>query len=97
VPLLPATDQSSRPLPKWSRWIRFEQVAPDKNRSREEYGIALSQNLLGEWVVSCSWGKIGGRKRAKEWYFSSKYEALVMAERIAHRRLARGYRVSAFE
>jgi hypothetical protein len=95
---LAATDQPPQPLPKWSRWIRFEQVAADKTTLREEeYGIALSQNLLGEWVVSCSWGQIGGRKRVKEWYFSSKYEALVMAERMAQRRLARGYRVSAFE
>jgi len=62
-----------------------------------EYGIALSQNLLGEWVVSCSWGRIGGRKRSKEWYFSSKSEALVMAERMAHRRLVRSYQASAFE
>ncbi len=79
-----------------SRWIRFEQVAPDNNRFRE-YGITLEQNLLGEWVVSCSWGRIGGPKRLKETYFSSKSEAVVMAERIAHRRLLRGYRVSAFE
>ena len=92
-----ATDQPPPPpLPQWSRWIRFEQVAPDNNRFRE-YGITLSQNLLGEWVVSCSWGRIGGPKRVKEWYFSSKSEAVVVAERIAHRRLLRGYRVSAFE
>ena len=95
MPLLAAT-QPPPPLPKWSRWIRFEQVAPDNNRFRE-YGITLSQNLLGEWVVSCSWGRIGGPKRLKETYFSSKSEAVVMAERIAHRRLLRGYQVSAFE
>jgi len=93
---LPATDQPPLPLPEWSQWIRFEQVAADKNRFRE-YGIALSQNLLGEWVVSCSWGQIGGPKQMKEWYFSSKSEALVMAERMAHRRLVRSYQVSAFE
>jgi predicted DNA-binding WGR domain protein len=95
VTLLAAT-QPPPPLPKWSRWIRFEQVSPDNNRFRE-YGIALAQNLLGEWVVSCSWGRIGGPKRLKEWYFPSKSEAMVMAERMAHRRLERGYRVSAFE
>ena len=38
------------------------------------------------------WTKAG----LKEWYFSSKSEAVVMAEQIAHRRLLRGYRVSAF-
>jgi predicted DNA-binding WGR domain protein len=84
------------PLPQWSQWIRFEQVAPDKNYFRE-YGIFLSQNLLGEWVVSSSWGRIGGRKRVKETYFSSKSEAVVMAERMARRRLLRGYHISAFE
>ena len=71
-------------------------MAPDENRFRE-YGITLSQNLLGEWVVSCSWGRIGGPKREKEWYFSSKSEAVVVAERIAHRRSLRGYQVSAYE
>jgi WGR domain len=86
---LTATDQPPPPLPKWSRWIRFEQVAPDKNRFRE-YGITLKQNLLGEWVVSCSWGRIGRPERVKEWYFSSKSEAMVVAERIAHHRLLRG-------
>jgi WGR domain-containing protein len=99
--LTTATDQPPPPLPKWSRWIRFEQLAPDKNRFRE-YGITLEQNLLGEWVVSCSWGRIGGpkrvkAKRVKEWYFSSKSEAMVVAERMAYRRLVRGYRVSTFD
>jgi len=84
------------PLPKWNQWIRFEQVAPEKNSFRE-YGISLDQNLLGEWVVSCSWGRIGGRKRVKETYFSSKREAVVQAERMARRRLLRGYYISAFE
>jgi hypothetical protein len=42
-------------------------------------------------------GRIGGPKRLKETYFSSKTEAMVVAERIANRRLLRGYRVSAFE
>src|SRR3712207_9533264 len=55
VPLLAATDQPP-PLPKWTRWIRFEQVGPEENRFRE-YGITISQNLLGEWVVSSSWGR----------------------------------------
>ncbi len=72
------------------------QVAPDKNRFRE-YSITLEQNLLGEWVVSCSWGRIGGSKRVKETYFASKREAMVMADREANRRLMRGYQVSAFE
>jgi predicted DNA-binding WGR domain protein len=95
---LPVTEPPSEPppLPDWSHWIRFEQVEPDKNRFRE-YGIALGQNLLGEWVVSCSWGRIGGRKRVRETYFSSKSEAVVLAERMARRRLLRGYHISAFE
>ena len=91
-----AVTEPPPPLPQWSQWIRFEQVAPDKNYFRE-YGIFLSQNLLGEWVVSSSWGRIGGRKRVKETYFSSKSEAVVMAERMARRRLLRGYHISAFE
>jgi hypothetical protein len=37
---------------------------PEKNCFRQ-YGIALSQNLLGEWVMTCSWGRIGGRQRVK--------------------------------
>ena len=84
------------PLPEWSQWIRFEQVAPDKNSFRE-YDISLDQNLLGEWVVSCSWGRIGGQMRVKKTYFSSKREAVVMAERMARRRLLRGYHIGAFE
>ena len=95
VPLLATTDQPS-PLPKWTRWIRFEQVAPEENRLRE-YGITISQNLLGEWVVSSSWGRIGGRQQVKAAYFASKSEAMIMAEREAIRRLLRGYQVSAFE
>ena len=91
-----ATDQPPPPLPEWSRWIRFEQVAPDENRFRE-YGITLSQNLLGEWVVSCSWGRIGGPKRVKDAFFASKSEAMVLVEQEANRRLLRGYQVSAFE
>ena len=95
MPLFAVTDQPP-PLPKWTRWIRFEQVDPEKNRFRQ-YGITLSQNLLGEWVVICIWGRIGGAKQMKETYFSSKSEAVELAERIAHRRLLRGYQVSAFE
>ena len=95
VPLLVATDQPP-PLPKWTRWIRFEQVAPEENRLRE-YGITISQNLLGEWVVSSSWGRIGGRQQVKAAYFASESEAMALAEREANRRLLRGYQVSAFE
>jgi predicted DNA-binding WGR domain protein len=96
VPLLVATDHEPPPLPKWTRWIRFEQVAPEENRLRE-YGITISQNLLGEWVVSSSWGRIGGRQQVKAAYFASKSEAMAQAEREAIRRLLRGYQVSAFE
>jgi predicted DNA-binding WGR domain protein len=96
VPLLVATDHEPPPLPKWTRWIRFEQVAPEENRLRE-YGITISQNLLGEWVVSSSWGRVGGRQQVKAVYFASKSEAMAQAERQAIRRLLRGYQVSAFE
>jgi len=92
---LEATDQPPR-LPKWTLWIRFERIAPEKNLFRE-YGITIGQNLLGEWVVSSSWGRIGGPKRVKETYFASKSEAMVLAEQEANRRLLRGYQVSAFE
>ena len=91
-----ATDHEPPPLPKWTRWIRFEQVAPEENRFRE-YGITISQNLLGEWVVSSSWGRIGGRQQVKAAYFATKSEAMAQAEREAIRRLLRGYQVSAFE
>ncbi len=84
------------PLPKWTRWIRFERVDPEKDLYRE-YGIAIDQNLFGEWVVSSSWGRIGGPKRVKETYFTSKSEAVVLAEQEANRRLLRGYQVRAFE
>ena len=76
--------------------MRFELVEPDKNRFRE-YVISLSKNLLGEWVVSCSWGRIGGRQRVKVTYFSSRSDAVELAERMARRRLLRGYHISAFE
>jgi predicted DNA-binding WGR domain protein len=95
VSLLEVTDQPS-PLPKWTRWIRFEQMVPEKNCFRQ-YGITIDQNLLGEWVVTCSWGRIGGRQRLKATYFASKSQAMVLAEQIAHRRLLRSYQVSAFE
>ena len=62
-----------------------------------EYGITISQNLLGEWVVSSSWGSIGGRQQVKAAYLATKSEAMIMAEREANRRLLRGYRVSAYE
>ncbi len=97
MPLLETTDRPPPPLPKWTRWIRFEQLVPEEDRSRQ-YGITVGQNLLDEWVVSCSWGRIGGgRQRVKAAYFASEGEAMVLAERIAHRRLSRGYRVSAFD
>ncbi len=69
---------------------------PEKNCSRQ-YSITVGQNLLGEWVMTCSWGRIGGRQRVKATYFASKSEVMVLAERKAHRRLLRGYQVSAFE
>jgi predicted DNA-binding WGR domain protein len=96
VPLLVATDHEPPPLPKWTRWIRFERVEPEKNLFRE-YGITISQNLLDEWVVSSSWGRIGGRQQVKAAYFASKSEAIALAERESTRRLSRGYQVSAFE
>jgi hypothetical protein len=95
VSLLVATGQPP-PLPKWTRWIRFERVEPEKNLLRE-YGITIGQNLFGEWVVSSSWERIGGPKRVKQAYFASKSEAMIMAEQEANRRLLRGYQLSAFE
>ena len=71
-------------------------LVSEENRFRE-YGITISQNLLGEWVVSSSWGRIGGPKRVKETYFASKSEAMIMAEQEANRRLLRGYQLSAFK
>jgi predicted DNA-binding WGR domain protein len=76
--------------------MRFEQVVPEKNCFRQ-YGITIDQNLLGEWVVSSSWGRIGGRQQVKAAYFASKSEAMILAEQEANRRLLRGYQVSAFE
>ena len=93
--LLVATGQPP-PLPKWTRWIRFEQLDSEKNLLRE-YGITIGQNLFGEWVVSSSWGRIGGRQHVKAAYFDSRSEAMALAEREAIRRLLRGYQVSAFE
>jgi hypothetical protein len=92
---LEATGQPP-PLPKWTRWIRFERIDPEKDLFRE-YGIAIGRNLFGEWVVSSSWGRIGGPKRVKDTYFASKGEAMILAEQEASRRLSRGYQVSAFE
>lgn len=93
--LLEATGQPP-PLPKWTRWIRFERIDPEKDLFRE-YGITIGQNLFGEWVVSSSWGRIGRPKRVKDNYFLSRREAMVLAEQEANRRLLRGYQVSAFE
>jgi hypothetical protein len=93
---LVAADHQPPPLPKWTRWIRFERIDPEKDLFRE-YGITIGQNLLDEWVVSSSWGRIGGPKRVKDTNFASKSEAMVLAEQEANRRLLRGYQVSAFE
>ena len=95
MPLLGVNDQPL-PLPRWTQWIRFEQIAPEKNRFRQ-YSITIDRNLLGEWVVTCSWGRTGGRQRMRAIFLASRDEALVLAEKIAHRRLLRGYQVSAFE
>jgi predicted DNA-binding WGR domain protein len=69
---------------------------PEKNCFRQ-YGITVDRNLLDEWVVTCSWRRIGGRQRMRAIYFDFRNEALVLAEKIAQRRLSRGYQVSAFE
>src|SRR5215212_6689450 len=95
VPLLVATDQPP-PLPKWTRWIRFEQVASQENRLRE-YGITISQNLLGEWVVSSSWGHIGGRQQVRPAYFASRRGAMARAERKANPRSCEAFQVGAFD
>ena len=92
---MPATE-SARPLPEWSSWIRFERVAPDRNRYRE-YSIAISRDLFGEWAVVRSWGRIGGQQRVKVTCLLQQHEATELAERIARRRLSRGYRVAAYE
>ena len=69
---------------------------PEKNCFRQ-YGITIDQNLLGEWVVSSSWGRIGGRQQVKAAYFASKTEAIILAEQEVNRRLLRVYQVRAFE
>ena len=94
--MLEATNHQPPPRPKWTRWVRFERVDSEKDLFRE-YGIAIGQNLFGEWVVSSSWGRIGGPKRVKQTYFASKSKAMVLAEQEANRRLLRGYQLSAFE
>ena len=85
--------ESSPALPEWARWIRFERVMPEQNCYRE-YEIGVTQDLFGEWVLIRSWGRIGGRHRTMAMMCPGREDAAKVAQRIAHRRLSRGYRVA---
>ena len=83
------------PLPPWEAYIRFERVKPEEN-VRREYAVYVGPDLFGGWALLRTWGRTGGFQRSKVRCFPSREHARALAERIARRRLSRGYAVVAF-
>ncbi len=82
------------PLPAWSSWIRFERTVPERN-IRREYAVYVGPDLFGGWALLRTWGRTGGFQRSTARCFPARERARVLAERIARRRLSRGYRIVA--
>lgn len=82
------------PLPVWGAYIRFERTVPERN-VRREYALYVGPDLFGGWALLRTWGRTGGFQRSVARCFTSRENAKMIAERIARRRLSRGYRIVA--
>lgn len=82
------------PLPSWEAYIRFERVVPERD-IRREYAVYVGPDLFGGWALLRTWGRTGGFQQSRSRCFASCEQARALAERIARRRLSRGYRIVA--
>ncbi|GIV67119.1 MAG: hypothetical protein KatS3mg047_1512 [Bellilinea sp.] len=74
------------------RLIRNE---PDRNIHRW-YVVGVQATLLEEWAVVCGWGSLrSGYERWRCIPCEDETHARQLAERIARRKIRRGYRFSA--
>ncbi len=88
--------RQTAPLPAWDAYIRFERSVPERN-VRREYALYVGPDLFGGWALLRTWGRTGGFQRSRSRCFPSRDHARALAERIARRRLSRGYRIVACE
>jgi predicted DNA-binding WGR domain protein len=82
--------------PEWSTTIAFQLVDPGRNRYRA-YGLWLTQDLFGDWVLLRSWGRIGKTPQVQHSTFPSRSDAETLAQQLIRRRLLHGYRVTAVD
>ena len=74
-----------------STWTKID---PTKNCFRF-YAITMASDLFNAYVVSCEWGRIGGkRSHRKVEVFSSFDEAMAQVNKITAQRIKRNYQTS---
>lgn len=70
----------------------FHQFYWENKKNYRYYTADLETDLLGDWVLSLTWGrkgtKLGGKKQQ---VFFSKSDALIAIDAIQKRRQCRGY------
>ena len=71
----------------------FKSIDPDRNRFRF-FSMYIERSLFGEFILSCTWGRIGTKGRTKPYYFDSEEECEKMLEKIVKVRIDHGYCVS---
>ncbi len=70
--------------------VRFESLAPAKNRARF-YTLTWQPALWGGGAIVRAWGRLGGRGRALTTFYDDRASAQASVERLIRRRLKRGY------
>lgn len=70
--------------------LHLRRIDPSRNM-RRFYGLSVQRNLFGEWVLLREWGRIGYRGRSKEDPFPDPGPAHDALNRLARRKLRRGY------
>ena len=73
----------------------YKSINPDKNRFRFRfYSMYIERSLFGEFILSCTWGRIGTRGRTKNIIFDTLDECMRELKRIMRVRERHGYSVS---
>ena len=74
-----------------SNLISMTRTEPALNMARF-YRLWLEPTLFGEVTVTRNWGRIGTWGQVKGETFAEPVEASVALERLAHKKIRRGYR-----
>jgi len=68
----------------------FRSIEPKENRFRF-YSMHIEKSLFGEFILTCSWGRMGTRGQVRASPFDSQEDCLTAMQQIAKIRKQHGY------